>query len=115
MAGCGRVWELFQRVTGDAMPSRSHRQARPRVCINLNRHLHVQVLVSLHRSVSLTFTAIEDANVGMWLAGMNITRHNWEGVMLTAGWTCCFSRTQDKYAPCAGRVPPPHAGQWRAS
>eukprot|EP00892_Ulva_mutabilis_P006228 jgi/Ulvmu1/3978/UM182_0006.1 len=56
----------------------------------------LKVLVSLHRSVSLTFTAIEDANVGMWLAGMNITRHNWEGVMSTAGWTCCFSRTQDK-------------------
>lgn len=63
----------------------------------------VQVLVTLHRSVSLTFTPIEDATVGMWVAPLNVTRVNWEQVMLTGGWSCCFTRSTDR---CAHLVSP---------
>lgn len=55
----------------------------------------LQVLVALHSSVGLVFTPIEDATLGMWLAGMNVTRLNWPGSILSAGWTCCFTRTVD--------------------
>ena len=63
-----------------------------------------QVLVELQASTGLKFTPIEDANVGMWLAGLNVTLVNWSGPMVTAGWTCCFTRSKDKCAP--GRKKP---------
>jgi hypothetical protein len=60
-----------------------------------------RVLVELQQTVRLVFTPIEDATMGMWLAGMHVTRINWQGNMVTGGWTCCFTRSQQKCAPRA--------------
>jgi hypothetical protein len=49
--------------------------------------LSVQVLLELHRTFALHFTTIEDASLGMWLAGMNVKRYNWPGVVWAGGWT----------------------------
>ena len=57
----------------------------------------LQVLLQLQHTVALQFTTIEDATVGMWLAGLDIQRLNWRGVMWAAGWTCCFALV-DRYA-----------------
>ena len=52
--------------------------------------------MELQQTVSLVFTPIEDANLGFWVAGMNISRINWEGIVLSGGWTCCFARSTHK-------------------
>ena len=75
-----------------------HRPATVLRCCNAgsaNDRAATQVLVALQRLSphGLLFTTIEDANMGMWLAGMSVQRINWPGIMLAAGWTCCFART----------------------
>jgi hydroxyproline O-galactosyltransferase 2/3/4/5/6 len=58
----------------------------------------VNVLIELHQTVSLLFTPIEDATVGLWLAGMNVTIVDWAASMITVGSTCCFRNSKKKCA-----------------
>ena len=73
-----------------------------------------QVLVGLQRSVSLLFTPIEDANLGMWLAALAARRVNWKLGMLTYGRPCCFFEMQcalTPLQPALGRVACSHNGR----
>lgn len=79
----------------------SHCIVMYRFLMQLKAAYAMQVLVALHRTVSLTFTPIEDATVGMWVAPLNVTRVNLPGVMLAAGWTCCFTRSKARCAALA--------------
>lgn len=102
--------------------SSSKRSSRPMSshvassCRWVESHTIMQVLLALQRTAphGLLFTRIEDANMGMWLAGMAVHRINWPGSMLAGGWTCCFARAS-QCAPLAIWVCSPHFDSFRGT
>jgi len=58
----------------------------------LSRDL-VAALLLLRRRVGLVFTLIEDATVGLWLAGMHVRWLDWRAAFATDASACCFERT----------------------
>eukprot|EP01023_Acetabularia_acetabulum_P039705 TRINITY_DN38281_c0_g1_i4.p1 TRINITY_DN38281_c0_g1~~TRINITY_DN38281_c0_g1_i4.p1 ORF type:complete len:283 (+),score=21.69 TRINITY_DN38281_c0_g1_i4:78-851(+) len=55
----------------------------------------VEILVSTHRNIGLFWSPIEDATVGMWLAGLNIRRVTDQHSFLTQDFDCCFYEFPD--------------------
>ena len=63
--------------------------------------------MALQQTVSLAFTTIEDANMGMWLSGMNVKRVSWRSTMMTFGRPCCFADRNAHRSPPEGAPPAP--------
>eukprot|EP01026_Neomeris_dumetosa_P072276 TRINITY_DN7355_c0_g2_i6.p2 TRINITY_DN7355_c0_g2~~TRINITY_DN7355_c0_g2_i6.p2 ORF type:complete len:121 (-),score=9.43 TRINITY_DN7355_c0_g2_i6:189-551(-) len=55
----------------------------------------IEIIVSMHRNVGLLWTPIEDATVGLWLAGLNIRRVSNQHSFLTQDFDCCFYEFPD--------------------
>eukprot|EP01025_Chloroclados_australasicus_P051853 TRINITY_DN6040_c2_g1_i1.p1 TRINITY_DN6040_c2_g1~~TRINITY_DN6040_c2_g1_i1.p1 ORF type:complete len:415 (-),score=15.83 TRINITY_DN6040_c2_g1_i1:873-2117(-) len=62
----------------------------------------ISSIVYMQNKTGLVVTTMEDATVGLWLAGMDIIRIDDPRAFVTMGMNCCFSRTRVKQHPVLG-------------